>query len=145
MASRDPEDLLPELANRWEQTKSAFTSKHPTLAQPFLTQTYRSPEEQNELYEQGRSKPGKVVTNAKGGQSLHNYQPALALDIAFKSADGEVHWDLDLFSKFAEIGKNFGLAWGGDWMKFKDYPHYQPPNYTWQMAQQGIAPTFPVV
>ena len=66
MASRDVNDLLPELAKRWSLAKEKFTTQHPDLPQPFLTQTYRSPEEQNDLFEQGRSKPGKVVTNAKG-------------------------------------------------------------------------------
>src|SRR5699024_12147382 len=40
---------------------------------------YRSHAEQNALYAQGRTKPGNIVTNARRGQSLHNY--GLALDM----------------------------------------------------------------
>lgn len=38
-----------------------------------IVQALRTIEEQNELYAQGRTKAGKKVTNAKGGQSYHNY------------------------------------------------------------------------
>src|ERR1043165_556102 len=62
-----------------------------------FTQTLRTFEEQNALYAQGRTKPGQIVTNAKGGQSYHNY--GLAIDFALlidKNGDGkpdEVSWD----------------------------------------------------
>jgi len=142
MGSRNLKDLHPELVKRWKEAVEIFAEMFPDLPRPFLTQTFRSPQEQNELYAQGRAKPGKVVTNAKGGRSLHNYTPALAFDIAFKDAGGKVSWDIALFRKFAGIAKKSGLAWGGDWQSFKDYPHFQPPNYTWQSASNGIPPQF---
>ncbi|WP_370514461.1 M15 family metallopeptidase [Alteribacillus sp. YIM 98480] len=45
-----------------------------------ITEGYRTLEEQNNLYEKGRSQPGSVVTNAQGGESYHNY--GLAIDFA---------------------------------------------------------------
>ncbi|MGN7308723.1 M15 family metallopeptidase, partial [Bacillus subtilis] len=36
-----------------------------------ITQGLRTVAEQDALYAQGRSKPGKVVTNARGGYSYH--------------------------------------------------------------------------
>ena len=141
MASRDLKDLHPELVKRWKLAVEKYAEKYPDAPQPFLTQTYRSPEEQAETFAQGRTVPGKIVTNARAGQSLHNYQPSLAFDIAFKK-DRQVYWMMDLFKKFAAIAKRFELEWGGDWTTFQDNPHFQVPHYTWQMAKNGVEPTF---
>lgn len=96
-----------------------------------LTSGYRSKKEQNELYAQGRSKPGQVVTNAKAGQSYHNYGLAVDFVIIHKNqadydltADhnrsGEPDWQ-----ELGELGKALGFEWGGDWRSFPDYPHLQ--------------------
>ena len=92
----------------------------------IITQTLRSSSEQDELYAQGRTKPGKIVTNAKGGYSMHNY--GLAFDIAIKK-NGAIVWDDEaLYSKAGKIGESIGLEWGGSWRSFKDYPHFQWTN-----------------
>ncbi len=85
---------------------------------------YRSVAEQNELYKQGRSKPGPVVTNATGGQSIHNY--GLALDMFITNKAGETaSWPADKLTEVAQIAKSLGFEWGGDWKSFKDIPHIQ--------------------
>jgi peptidoglycan L-alanyl-D-glutamate endopeptidase CwlK len=99
--------------------------------------TLRSFKLQDELYAQGRTKPGKIVTNAKGGQSYHNY--GLAIDIVLlidKNGDGtfetaswqtNVDFDGDGVNDWMEvvkIFKSYGWEWGGDW-KFMDMPHFQ--------------------
>lgn len=89
----------------------------------FMTDGFRSFKEQDELYARGRTKPGKIVTNAKGGQSKHNH--GLAFDIAFKNKYGAVIWDVGLLTKAGKIGKKLGLTWGGDWKSFRDYPHFE--------------------
>lgn len=90
----------------------------------IITQGFRSIEEQNKLYEQGRTKPGKIVTNARGGYSYHNF--GLAFDFAILNADGSVNWTVDSrWKRVAQIGESLGLEWGGDWKGFKDYPHFQ--------------------
>jgi peptidoglycan L-alanyl-D-glutamate endopeptidase CwlK len=90
----------------------------------IITQGLRTIEEQNELYAQGRTKPGKIVTNAKGGESYHNF--GLAFDFAVLNADGSVNWKVDeKWKRVGQLGKSLGLEWGGDWKKFKDYPHFQ--------------------
>lgn len=71
MASRDKKDLRPELVQAYEKAKEKYYSLYPNDPQPFITCTYRSGEEQNKLY---NSKP--KVTNAKAGQSPHNYNPS---------------------------------------------------------------------
>jgi peptidoglycan L-alanyl-D-glutamate endopeptidase CwlK len=90
----------------------------------IITQGLRTIEEQNELYAQGRAKPGKIVTNAKGGESYHNF--GLAFDFAVFNADGSVNWKVDdKWKRVGQLGKSLGLEWGGDWTSFKDYPHFQ--------------------
>nr|WP_144472038.1 peptidoglycan-binding protein [Bacillus pumilus] len=90
-----------------------------------ITSGYRSFAEQNKLYAQGRTAPGKIVTNAKGGQSNHNY--GLAIDYVLLSEDGKkALWTVnEKWRRVAQIGKSLGFSWGGDWKSFKDYPHLE--------------------
>lgn len=85
----------------------------------------RTMEEQAALYNQGRTTPGPIVTNAKPGMSWHNY--GVAVDIVFKTADGKWTWDVPAsqWHMLAAIGKTYGLQWGGDWVKFPDLPHFE--------------------
>lgn len=94
---------------------------------PIITECYRSSERQEELYKQGRSKPGPIVTYKRGGESKHNKRPAPALDVAFILPDGEVSWSGLLLSKFARLMKaaDARVRWGGDWPGFKDRPHFE--------------------
>jgi len=99
--------------------------------------TLRTFAEQNDLYAQGRTKAGKIVTNAKGGESYHNY--GLAIDIvllkdtdgngSFETASWETNVDFDGdgvadWQEVVKIFKSYGFEWGGDW-KFSDKPHFQ--------------------
>jgi peptidoglycan L-alanyl-D-glutamate endopeptidase CwlK len=97
-----------------------------------ITADFRSSEEQDELYAQGRTTDGDIVTNAKGGESYHNY--GLAIDFALMNINGEIVWDMEYdgngnsksdWSEVVEIAKSLGFDWGGDWVSFKDYPHFQ--------------------
>ncbi|MFD5020007.1 M15 family metallopeptidase [Paenibacillus sp. NPDC058367] len=105
-----------------------------TLGVPIIiTQGLRTIAEQDALYAQGRTKPGSIVTNAKGGYSYHNY--GLAIDFALLLPDGKtVSWDMkrdgdgDKVTDWQEVvqeAKKLGFEWGGDWTTFKDYPHFQ--------------------
>ena len=86
-----------------------------------IAQGLRTFEEQNALYNQGRNgNAGKIVTNAKAGQSYHNY--GLALDIV-NIVGNDVNYDFD-WQQVSDIGKECGFEWGGDW-EFKDLPHFQ--------------------
>ncbi|MHA6533046.1 M15 family metallopeptidase [Paenibacillus sp. BAC0078] len=99
----------------------------------LITQGLRTIAAQDELYAQGRTKPGAIVTNAKGGYSYHNY--GLAIDFALLLPNGSnVSWDMkrdgdnDQTSDWLEVvrqAKDLGFEWGGDWSSFKDYPHFQ--------------------
>lgn len=111
-----------------------------------IVQGLRTIDEQNALYAQGRTKPGNIVTNAKGGSSYHNY--GLAIDFAIlidKDGNGtydELSWDIkkdndkDGVADWLEVVKVFeaaGWEWGGRWSNLKDYPHVQKTfGYKWQ-------------
>ena len=97
------------------------------LGLPIVTEGHRSAAAQDELYTRGRSTPGPVVTYKRGGESNHNSRPSRALDVAFLLPDGEVSWSGLLLSKFARLIKaaDARVRWGGDWLKFKDQPHFE--------------------
>jgi len=141
MASRRIEDLHPYLANAYKKAVAEFEKAYPLSAQPFITSTYRSKEEQDALYAQGKKDPKKKVTNAKGGQSLHNYLPSFAFDIAFVKDKGVIDWNPKLFKDFAAIiCRDPNMEWGGNWKAFKDTPHFGFKGFTWQMAMAGKQP-----
>lgn len=79
--------------------------------------------EQDRLWAQGRTAPGPRVTNARGGQSNHNF--GVAWDIGIFNNRGEYLGDHPLYVEIGEIGEAMGLEWGGRWKSIKDFPHYQ--------------------
>jgi peptidoglycan L-alanyl-D-glutamate endopeptidase CwlK len=84
------------------------------------TRTYA---EQTALFRQGRfGNPGNIVTNAKAGQSWHNFGRAWDIGI-FRN--GAYLADGPEYAQAAAAGKIPGVEWGGDWKTFKDKPHYQ--------------------
>ena len=87
-----------------------------------FTHTLRTNAEQDALYAIGRTKPGNVVTNAKGGQSYHNY--GLAIDFVML-VNGQVSWTVDKnWAAVIAIFESYGWESGHRW-KFKDSPHVQ--------------------
>lgn len=111
--------LKPELVKRVWALIAAAKNDGYTL---IVTQGFRSIAEQNALYAQGRTKPGKIVTNARGGQSNHNHGEAV--DFAFV-IDGEITWDVSVYQNVGVWARTVGLKWGGDWKRFKDFPHVE--------------------
>ncbi len=83
----------------------------------FITETYRSQERQNELWEQGRTKPGNIVTWTLN--SRHTGRKAW--DIACK---GGVLYNTGILSMAGAVGKELGIIWGGDWAT-PDRPHFE--------------------
>jgi len=93
----------------------------------LVTSTYRDAESQNALYARGRTGAGSIVTNAKAGQSFHNYR--VAFDVV-PIVGGKPVWGTDgddwkLWQAVGRIGKDLGLEWGGDWVRFREFPHFQ--------------------
>lgn len=95
----------------------------------FVSSGCRTVAEQDALYAQGRTKPGKVVTNAKGGQSAHQYRIACDLthDADNNASNGlQPAWDDAAYLVLAEEAVKLGLESGARW-KFADKPHVQLP------------------
>ena len=100
-----------------------------------VTSGFRSMAEQQKLYDQGRTTPGNVITNAKPGQSFHNY--GLGFDVV-EIKGGAALWNNPRWRSIGELGKSFGLYWGGDWNGFKDKPHFQSHSGSAQAAAQKV-------
>ncbi len=86
-----------------------------------VIQGLRTIEDQNAIYAQGRTAPGKIVSNAKGGYSYHNY--GLAIDVA-EIKGGIVIWETN-WRSISTIAKALGFEWGGDFKSLADRPHFQ--------------------
>lgn len=101
----------------------------------IITDGIRSTEEQRKLYNQGRTTPGKIVTNADGVNNKSNHQVktdgyGYAVDLyPFYNGSAQLN-DAKSLKVIADhiksVAKELGIAiqWGGDW-KFKDYPHFE--------------------
>lgn len=133
MASRNLNDLHPDL----KQLARCFVKCCKAEGIDVLIYcTYRSYEEQDKLYAQGRTRAGRIVTYVKGGGSAHNHvdengkPAALAFDaVPQQTQHGHGHksliWnDPMLWKRMGEIAGEIGLKWGGNWKKFKDKPHF---------------------
>lgn len=101
----------------------------------------RTAAEQDALYAQGRTTPGHIVTNAKAGQSMHNY--GLAVDVVpYLSGDGgALNWNVSTpqYQAMVTALKAQDLAWGGDWVHFKDEDHFQMPSVPANPSEAMIA------
>jgi len=118
-------DVHPELARRIIQMATALSrgGSPVTITRLGGRRTF---EEQDALYAQGRTRPGNIVTRARGGQSNHNY--GLAVDVV-PLVYGRPTWNVAsaVWRAIGDEGKRSGLNWGGDWQAFKDKPHFELP------------------
>jgi peptidoglycan L-alanyl-D-glutamate endopeptidase CwlK len=133
-------------------SSKAFTSLNPyvaSLGRQFLNLcstngltvtiiiAFRSWNDQDATYSEGRTAPGTIVTDAEGGDSYHNW--GLAFDCA-PVVNGAVAWDnTDAFVKMGNLGQKVGLEWGGNWTTFSisivDMPHFQ---YTFGLSTEQL-------
>lgn len=105
----------------------------------MIVQGLRTAAYQNELYQQGRTKPGPKVTNCDGYNSKSNHQAKSdgyghAIDFAIYDPTLPEKIDWDNNKKYREVADHLkkvakengiNIVWGGDWVKFKDYPHIE--------------------
>lgn len=119
--SRSLDELLPEVKSRVEHFIALCQDNGIDL---LVTSTYRDAESQDALYAQGRTTKGFIVTNAKGGESYHNYR--CAVDVV-PLINGKPDWDTahPVWESVAILGKQSGLEWAGDWKTFKEMAHFQ--------------------
>lgn len=124
MASRRLEDLNPTFRSLVEQWLAACEARGVDI---LVYCTYRSEYEQDELYKIGRSKPGRIVTMARGGESWHNYRRAID---AVPMIGGKPDWTYSMKERhwqvFVEEAEKLGLEWAGHWHgSFVEYVHLQ--------------------
>ena len=140
-----------------EASKEKLKGVHPQLVKlmteavkesPYdfrIVQGVRTAEYQNGLYQQGRTKPGKVVTNCDGFKNKSNHQAKAdgyghAIDIficgvvengqyrKFTTQEGYDNKKMTLVATHVKnVAQKLGIdiKWGGNWSKFKDYPHFE--------------------
>ena len=111
-----------------------------------ITETLRTQEEQEGLYEQGRTRPGKIVTNCRGFQSPHCW------GIAFDFCRNKRGWEYDntdgFFEKVGKIAKTifdgteYDLFWGGDFKTFVDKPHVEMIKYLPNNSTKWLIDTY---
>jgi peptidoglycan L-alanyl-D-glutamate endopeptidase CwlK len=122
--SRDLNELLPIVKTKVDYFIRLCAESNIEL---LITSTYRDIESQNALYDQGRTTEGRIVTNAKGGESFHNYR--CAIDIV-PLVCGKPDWDGShpIWQQIGELGEKAGLEWAGRWKSFKEMAHFQYTN-----------------
>ena len=140
-----------------EKSKGKLKGVHPQLVKLMTEAVKESPYDfrivegvrtatyQNSLYQQGRTKPGKVVTNCDGFKNKSNHQAKAdgyghAIDIfvcgivenghyrKFTTAEGYDNKKMfEVVKHIKEVAQRLGIPvkWGGDWKKDKDYPHFE--------------------
>lgn len=120
---RDITVLHPQLQIKIAQLKAECARQGLKIG---IGECYRTVAEQDKLYAQGRTTPGKKVTNAKGSSYSSMHQWYVAFD--FFRNDGKQAFDNKdkFFNKVGKIGKSLGLTWGGnDFINLTDLPHFQ--------------------
>ena len=122
--SRDLDDLLPVVKEKAINFIAKCKAENIEL---LVTSTYRDSESQSALFAQGRTTLGKIVTNARAGKSFHNWR--VAFDIV-PLVNGKAVWDTKnenaiLWKRIGAIGIECGLEWAGNWVSFKEFPHFQ--------------------
>ncbi len=124
--------LLPSVQAKCRELVAAAAAKGITLQIISGSRTY---DEQNEIYAQGRTKPGSIVTNARAGYSWHNF--SIAFDVGV-FLDSRYIPESPKYKEVGQLGKDIGLEWGGDWTSIDDQPHFQwnPDDVTLAKARE---------
>jgi peptidoglycan L-alanyl-D-glutamate endopeptidase CwlK len=134
-SSNSLDSLVPQVANLGRQFLALTRAAGMDVR---ITAAFRSWDESDRLYAQGRTTPGPIVSNAQGGDSYHNW--GLAFDAA-PFVNGKISEDTALYKKMGQLGEQVGLEWGGTFKAIVDYPHYQYTYgvNTWDLLN-GVRP-----
>ena len=130
LETRELKHCEPELQRRYALVKAYFeleTGRH-----LFETCTWRSEGRQQQLFRQGRSEPGQIVTNIDGinSRSRHNFYPSQAVDVCVDSDPGPgkvAVWDNAAYAPLGPLCEKHGLVWGGNFKRLIDSPHLELP------------------
>ena len=121
------EGVHPKLVEKVERMLKGMEAwGHPML----IVEGVRTAKRQAELYAQGRTKPGKIVTQLDGVTKKSNHQVkedgfGYAVDLCFV-VDGQPSWDdAHPWKVMGAMAQHLGLIWGGAWVRFVDRPHVE--------------------
>jgi len=148
MASREIRHLSVEMQKKFNQFHNRCRRDTELLklgVSVLLICTHRSGEEQDRLYAQGRTAPGRIVTNARAGHSKHNVvdaqgNPAAEAFDVVPLLHGKPMWSATddpntpedeawVWARVGEHGVAVGLVWyGSPGAKFPEKPHFQNPE-----------------
>lgn len=114
----------PQLARKIRQMADILAVDRPPVTLR-VTQGFRTHQEQAQLYAQGRTLPGRIVTNAEPGHGWHEF--GLAVDVVPFGLDGQPDWNKahPIWQRLVQLGKSLGLVEGALFRTFPDYPHFQ--------------------
>lgn len=158
ITSRSITDLCPTVEGM-ARVFLGFCAHDPWLVANGITVsvicTRRDFDAQAALYAQGRTAPGKIVTNAKAGESWHNFD--CAFDV-LPLRHGKPVWgtsgngmddnpaddgtdDREVWQRVGSLGLRAGLEWAGNWKTFREFPHFQfTGGLSLTQARQGRLP-----
>jgi peptidoglycan L-alanyl-D-glutamate endopeptidase CwlK len=117
------QQVCPALCNKIYLLATALESEGIVFR---ITQGLRTWEEQDALYQQGRTTPGPIVTNAPAGSSWHNY--GLAVDVVpMDQEPPKPDWNIShpVWQRMIAVGESLDLYSGSEFCSIKDYPHFQ--------------------
>ena len=117
--SRKLTDLTPEM----QKLYLAFDAHMRGAGIDYIvTCTRRTQEEQDALWEIGRTKPGRKVTWTRNSYHL----TGKAFDIVIME-NGKPEWQVENpdWMRAGEIGESIGLEWAGRFKRCKEFPHFQ--------------------
>lgn len=88
----------------------------------------RTTAQQQRLYAQGRTAPGKIVTHLDGVTKRSQHQDGRAVDCCFLTRDGEAWQPMwtGPWEAFGACAEALGLTWGGRW-RLRDRCHVELP------------------
>lgn len=119
-ACRDVNELHPKLRELAQELVRRCEEEGIQVA---IGETYRTRNRQDALFEQGRSRPGKIVTYARGISMSSYHQWRMAVDVFINQKGNE--YNEKLLRQVGKIGQEIGLEWGGAWQGFVDMAHFQ--------------------
>jgi len=134
MADRDLNHLYPAFSKKVQAAvaeMNRFLSVHYPQYTCKVIEGYRSTARQKELYAQGRTKPGRIVTYKNGTSNESNHQSSLSVDLGIFIAKNGAYVEeppAQVWNYWGHCVRAQGLEWGGDWKSFKDMPHAEWPT-----------------
>lgn len=120
------QEVMPALAVQIRQMDTILRLENIEIR---VVQALRSWQQQDALYAQGRTTPGDIVTNCKGGMSYHNFGLAVDCTPSINGVDAAYipDWNANhpAWKRMEAVGQSLGLDSGATWRSFPDAPHFQ--------------------